>query len=93
MEEMPLQDADERVVRENTGLEKDEILFRFEKLQTDVVASAARDHNALAGGVTHYYFNAPEPTPEVQVDGVCFAGRVGFVALDADGQVRSGYLL
>jgi hypothetical protein len=44
MEEMPLMDAEESVVRENTGLEKDEILFGYKNLQADVVVSAARDH-------------------------------------------------
>ena len=41
MEELPLMDAEEIDVRENTGLEKDEILLSYKNLQADVVGSAS----------------------------------------------------
>ena len=46
----------------------------------------------LKDGTTHYYLNAPEPVPEVTVDGVTFAGKVGFLCVDPDDAVRGAYM-
>ncbi len=47
----------------------------------------------LNSGATHYYFNATEPVEEIEVaDGIRFAGQVGYLALDARGEVEKAYL-
>jgi len=47
----------------------------------------------LNSGATHYYFNAPEPIKETEIaDGIRFAGRVGYLAVDGRGEVEKAYL-
>ena len=48
---------------------------------------------ALNSGETHYYFNATEPVEDVAVEeGIVFSGRVGYLALDDQGEVEKAYL-
>jgi len=47
----------------------------------------------LTSGATHYYFNATEPVQEAEIaDGIRFAGQVGYLGLDAQGEVQNAYL-
>lgn len=46
----------------------------------------------LRDGTTHYFLNAPRPVPQVTVDGVTFAGKVGFLSVGANGNVKDAYM-
>ncbi len=47
----------------------------------------------LNSGATHYYLNAPEPVAETEIgEGIRFAGRVGYLAVDSRGEVQKAYL-
>ncbi len=70
----------------------DEIISSVTPLATDNQDLVALKIE-LNSGATHYYFNATEPVAETEIaDGIRFAGQVGYLALDAQGEVEKAYL-
>ena len=70
----------------------DELIQSVQRIQTDNEDLVALKITLKSGGI-HYYFNATDPVAETEIaDGIRFAGQVGYVALDARGDVHKAYL-